>query len=461
MYPKIKKPTAITATSHLYAPAGHSSLTSALVLALLMMIAIMLIMVGATLRTYQLQQKAAEKHLLSQVQLLQHLPKHKINEINSLKAILKQTDTIAFVPQTPLPTGLNQWLETPKLLPQSRLYELGWQSQGFKNAILAMKLPKQNHILIAISVPKRQLAKTFIYAGIYLSIVALLIMLIYSLMLQVRTLRRLRYISDTANEIVEGNTDKRIPINPKVSDEYSRLSQTLNTMLDKNAQLMQELRQVNNNIAHDLKSPLNRIRSRLEVSLLSSHSEADYQQALARSIEDIDHLLKTFQALLLMGNLDSKARNYQLKKISLSQLLDNLAELYEAVSEEKSQTFTATIAPNINAFANANLLAQAVSNVLDNAIKYTPTGGDIGFSLQQQATATALITITDNGMGIPADKRQSIFERFTRLDAARQLPGTGLGMSLVRSILHIHHATIQLHDNQPGLRVEIRLRCSQ
>ncbi len=220
---------------------------------------------------------------------------------------------------------------------------------------------------------------------------------------------------------------------------------------------MQELRQVNSNIAHDLKSPLNRMRSRMEVALMNSRNAEEYQQALANSIADVDTLLQTFQALLLMGNLQSNARNYELKTLSLSALASNLGELYTALADEKQHQLQIAIQPGIQVFANPSLLSQALSNLLDNAIKYTPAGGCIRFSVSR-TTNMALIVISDNGPGIPTGERENVFKPFTRLDAARQLPGTGLGMSLVHAILSIHQASIQLHDNQPGLRVEIRLR---
>ncbi len=419
----------------------------------------MLAMVSVNLQAYHLQQKTAEKHLLAYAQLIEQLvTTHPETTLPTLPKGIS-----VFTPKQPLSKHLLNKLNQPEAvvrLPQSTLAQLTGSIEKGNHVILVKKLSlRQPMTLVATTLPSRQMMRAFIHTGLFVSVAILGIMLFYGLLTRTHTLRRLQYISRTAEAIINGNSERRIPINPAIHDEYSRLSEMLNAVFDKNAQLMQELRQVNNNIAHDLKSPLNRMRSRMEVALLNSRQPEEYEQALTRSIADVDNLLKTFNALLLMGNLDAKARNFQLKPTSLTEIVDNLAELYELVAEEKQHVFEADIARDITVFANANLFAQAISNLLDNAIKYTPDGGHIEFSLQRQAD-TAMIIIADNGPGIPPEQRQAVFERFTRLDSARQLPGTGLGMSLVRAILQAHHASIQLHDNQSGLRVEIRLRCA-
>ncbi len=419
----------------------------------LMVICVMLALLSANVQIYQMQQQLLEKQLVLSTQWLQQHPR----TVSSYPT----NEVLTFQPVTPLPDSLLQRLQSPQpiLLSRATLQALGWQTNS-NSGVIAKMLPNASPLtLIAIPAPKKKLTHLFITTGLYLSLAILCILLSYTFLIHARTLRRLRYINRTAMAIVDGKLDKRIPINPAIQDEFSDLSATLNLMLDKINQLMQGLRQVNNNIAHDLKSPLSRMRSRMEVALLNSRTHEEYESALSHSIDDVDNLLKTFNALLLMGNLDSSARNYQLQDTSLSALFESLAELYEVVAEEKQHRFDSDIARNVHVFANANLLAQAISNLLDNAIKYTPEGGHIQLCLRQTASQ-AVMTISDNGHGIPKSARQTVFERFTRLDSARQLPGTGLGMSLVKSILNIHHASIQLYDNCPGLRVEIVLRCS-
>lgn len=449
---KMKKK--LTSSSKQTATAISTSLPFASILAtaVLMVIGIMLAMVVVALQSYHRQQHRAELQLLSHIQLIEQ----RISLGETIPERLPDGTTL-FTPARALPPSLVVQLknESPILLSGNTVIELGWQVFGLGTSVLVKRLNAEQ--LIVLPLPKRQITQQVMTVGLYLSLAVLAMMLIFSAWLHAKTQRRLQYISDTANAIVKGNLNKRIPINPAFYDEYSQLSQTLNAMLDKNAQLMQDLRQVNNNIAHDLKSPLNRMRSRMEAALIRSQDTDDYQQALAQSIGDVDALLKTFQSLLLMGSLDAKSQQYTLKPASLSALLEQLTELYQAVAEDANHHFSADIAADVIAPINAQLFAQAVSNLLDNAIKYTPTGGKMTLSLTSK-NHTALIVIADNGPGIPSEQRQAVFKRFIRLDDARQLPGTGLGMSLVRSILRIHNASIQLHDNQPGLRIEIRLR---
>lgn len=418
---------------------------------LLLVIIVWLGLAAAALLTYQDLRRDAQQRLSTELALLQRLPADAKWASGSGFFVLQDEQL--------LPVHLQKRLaEKVTTISASTTRQLGWQHQGITGEVLAMRLPNsQPPLIVATPIAKARLQRRFIVTGLLVTLVIVVLMCLFMLIINARVARRLAYIDETANAIMLGDLRKRIPINPAIQDEYSRLALTLNAMLDKNTQLMQQLRQVNNNIAHDLKSPLNRIRSRMEVALINSRDAETYQQALAESIEDVDALLQTFQALLLMGNLEANARNYQLERISLSDVSNKLSELYTAVAEEKAHTLQSNIAEDITVFANANLFSQALGNVLDNAIKYTPEGGNICFSVSQTA-ATAVIVISDNGPGVPASDRETIFTRFTRLDSARQLPGTGLGMSLVRAILDVHKATIQLHDNRPGLRVEIRLR---
>ncbi len=420
--------------------------------ALLLVICIWLGLTILALLHYQQLQHTAQQRLTAEIDAL---TRFSVMTATPMSA----SDNHVFRLDDDFPKPLRQRLSNGSaIISLSTARQLNWQKHGVHSEVLAAVVPDtQPPLIVAIPIAKQHLQKTFMSTGILLSLVIFVLMLLLGFALNARITRRLRYIGDTANAIMHGDLQKRIPINPAVHDEYSRLAMTLNAMLDKIAQLMQELRQVNSNIAHDLKSPLNRMRSRMEVALMNSRNAEEYQQALANSIADVDTLLQTFQALLLMGNLQSNARNYQLKTLSLSALAMNLGELYTALADEKQHQLQMAIQPDIRVFANPSLLSQALSNLLDNAIKYTPAGGCIRFSVSQTANM-ALIVISDNGSGIPTSERENVFKPFTRLDAARQLPGTGLGMSLVHAILSIHQASIQLHDNQPGLRVEIRLR---
>lgn len=273
------------------------------------------------------------------------------------------------------------------------------------------------------------------------------------------------FISDTANELLSGDLSKRIPIadnQKRTPDEVSEVSITLNLMLDKIETLMNEVKQISNNIAHDLKSPINRIRNRMEVGLLQSRSAEDYQDILSQSIEDLDELLKTFNALLLIANIDGKKRSYELEPFDLSLLLDDMVELYQTVAEEDSdKRYQIKLNNSANNFirGNKNLIAQILSNLIENAVKYSQRKDTkIHISLQAD-NEFAHIIIEDNGPGLDAKYYDKIFEPFVRVDSSRTLPGTGLGLSLVKSIVQLHNGWVNLDKSTlGGLKVILKFR---
>ncbi len=415
----------------------------------LMIICLMPILAGLYFELYRNTEKSARLRLQAE----QSFFSRQTQNVATIDSLFHDTRVIA-LHDAPPAIWQQQLTKTTIKLTDKIIAELDWSRYQLSDDTLVTLIPDTN-TLIAIPIQRKHATLILLQSLLYLSVVVLIVMFIFALVVSSRIMRRIDNIDYTAKEILAGDIKKRIPVFGY--DEFSRLSQTLNAMLEKMQTLMADLRQVNNNIAHDLKSPLNRLRSRIEVTLLNPRNNEEYRHVLAQSIEDIDDLLKTFNALLLMGNLDSNSRNYQLKPLALSQLLTDMGDLYSAIAEDKQQTLTLKIADDIQILANKNLFAQAIGNLLDNAIKYTPDNGSINLSAMQQAD-TAIIIIDDNGPGIPINQHKVVFERFSRLDKSRHLPGTGLGMALVRSIVKAHNATIKLADNHPGLRVEIRLR---
>lgn len=434
-------------------PQTSQSLKYTVIFSLLMIVGMMLVLAAIYLPLYRAVEQTTRNHLIAEVIRLNENPATQWHT-------QRQRDVWILSEEHIFPAKMILSLDQkPRPLSTAALGRLNatvLQNNPNQDMMATLLHRAEGRFIVAVPFDKQPFKKALLHALLYLSIVVALLMLMYGFFLSARAKRRLNLIDEAAQSIMNGDMQKRIPITA-THDEYAKLSLTLNAMLDKNAMLMRDLKQVNNNIAHDLKTPLNRLRSRLEVTLLKPRDIAEYQATLADSIEDVDHLVQTFNALLLMGNLESNSRNYQLKPTQLDELLDTITDLYTILAEEKSQTFSTAITAGISVSANAKLFSQAISNLIDNAIKYTPAGGKIHLSLQQHG-GMAVITLTDNGPGIPASKREVVFDRFTRLDESRHLPGTGLGMSLVRAILGMHHANIQLHDNQPGLRVEIRLR---
>lgn len=421
---------------------------------LLIVVSVMLAMAGLYFQSYRALEKEVNLRVNVERELLQQSP-HNL--------LLRKTlydDTILFNLSEPLPAEYQGRLkEAPTLLPRVVMEKLGWQQYGLhRDAVVALITPAEHPpVVVAIPLNHRAFVRLLVRSLLYLAILILILMMAYGFLIRRRILWRVGRIDETAQLIMQGDMAQRIPIAATQHDEFTHLSLTLNAMLEKIDTLMHDLRQVNNNIAHDLKSPLNRLRSRMEVALMNHRSQAEYEAALAQSIEDVDALLQTFNALLLMGNLDSNTRNYQLEPIDLSDLLQDLGELYSAIAEEKQHQLHIDIGKGIRVLANRNLLAQAIGNLLENAIKYTPQEGVIELKTTNSGNMV-LVTISDNGPGIPKGQTEAVFERFTRLDQSRNQPGTGLGLALVRSILDSHHASIRLCDNHPGLRVEVRIK---
>jgi signal transduction histidine kinase len=262
---------------------------------------------------------------------------------------------------------------------------------------------------------------------------------------------RVERITQTCRRIVRGDLSQRIP-GAGQSDELGRLSASVNDMLDQIERLMKGMREVSDNVAHDLRTPLNRLRVRLEAAL-NRATDAEERAQLEEAIADADALLATFSSLLRIARAEAQVRQ-TFAVVNLSDVAFETADLYEALAEDKGVEFQADIAPDILGWGDAHLLAQAFANVLDNAVKYTPAGGKVSLSLGRDGEGAAL-TVADSGPGIPPEYRDKVFERMYRLDSSRSTAGSGLGLSLVSAVAVSHDLKIELSDNDPGLIVRI------
>lgn len=275
-----------------------------------------------------------------------------------------------------------------------------------------------------------------------------------------RVLRRIDAMTGTTQRIMAGNLSERLPIG-RAGDELDRLAENLNAMLDRIEALMGGLKEVSDNIAHDLKTPLTRLRNRAEEALAQSGSEPDYRNALERTIEESDALIGTFNALLLIARAESGQARGDMTDFDATEVANGLQELYEPLAEDAGLTLTVQAEPAV-LHGNRELVSQALANLLENAIKYgkpsgpEQDGGEIRIECRGTPD-TVVLTVADRGPGIPEADRARAVERFVRLEASRTQPGSGLGLSLASAVATLHGGELRLSDNHPGLRATLVL----
>lgn len=269
-------------------------------------------------------------------------------------------------------------------------------------------------------------------------------------------LNRISAINKTSIEIMDGDLLQRLPIGSS-NDELNQLSVNLNNMLDRLNKLMTGMKDVSDNIAHDLRTPLNKIRTNLEVTLMSNPTSENYRNSIQEVIYDIDIVINTFNSLLVISRVESGSLLLEKEKVDINKLLENVIDLWEPLAEEKNINLINQSDDNIYIEGNKNLLSQAVSNLIDNAIKYGPQGNKINIGAKFE-NENVILWVSDNGPGIPSKDKERVLERFARLDVSRNTQGTGLGLSLVTSSIRFHKGTIQLLDSKPnGLIVKLEI----
>jgi signal transduction histidine kinase len=313
-------------------------------------------------------------------------------------------------------------------------------------------LPGGQHLLVGREITDLEAIRRLILDALGWGIlVTLVAALVIGLLMGAKVLRRLEAINQTSREIIQGDLSQRVPTDGS-GDDYDQLATNLNQMLDRIEALMESVRQVSDNIAHDLRTPLSRLRTRLE-EIRSGHPDIPTND-IEKAIGDADDLLVIFNALLRIARIESGSTQPEFTRLDMHGLLQDIVELYEPLAMEKQQQIILETQAGSPVDGDRDLLFQAFSNLVDNAIKYTPIGGTITLAAAHEAGACR-IQVTDSGPGIPLEMRDKVFQRFYRCDHSRSTRGSGLGLSLVRAIIDIHHARIELADNQPGLRVTV------
>lgn len=269
-----------------------------------------------------------------------------------------------------------------------------------------------------------------------------------------RALKRIDRVSEASRRIMGGDLSGRLPVSG-AGDEFDRLSQNLNTMLDRIAALNEGLRQVSDNIAHDLKTPLTRMRNRAEAALSGKPKTAEYRAALERTIAESEQLIRTFNAILMISRLEAGYSAEAATTVDLKAIVEDVVELYEPAAEEAGITLESDVREPASVEGNRELIGQALSNVVDNAIKYSARSVEaprVTVTLEI-AGGEAHLTTADNGPGVPEEDRQRVTERFVRLEDSRTQPGSGLGLSLVNAVMKYHGGRLELANGQPGLAV--------
>jgi signal transduction histidine kinase len=278
-------------------------------------------------------------------------------------------------------------------------------------------------------------------------------------------LRRIDAVTVASRQIMSGDLTRRIPLDGS-GDEIDRLSANLNAMLARIEELMRALREVSDNIAHDLKTPLTRLRNRAEAALREPAGDSAHRDALAKTMEEADDLIKTFNSLLLIARLEGGAVAESMDQADLATIVADVADLYEPVAEEAGLALKLNAPANLIATVNGALVSQAVANLVDNAIKYSAADASAVPPATSAATVeirleargdTAMISVADRGPGVAPEDRERALQRFVRLEKSRSRPGAGLGLSLVAAVARLHGGSVRLEDNAPGLRAVLIL----
>ncbi|MBB5046567.1 hypothetical protein HNR60_001315 [Rhodopseudomonas rhenobacensis] len=283
-----------------------------------------------------------------------------------------------------------------------------------------------------------------------------------------RVLRRIDAMTGTTQRIMAGDLSGRLPVG-RSGDELDRLAENLNAMLERIEALMMGLKEVSDNIAHDLKTPLTRLRNRAEEALAKSHNEAEYRAALERTIEESDGLIRTFNALLMIARAESGQARGDMADFDAAEIAKGIHELYEPLAEDNGLTLKVDAAP-APLHGNRELISRALANLVENAIKYgrpppepqplgadtVPPSGEIVIEARRDGDQV-LLGVTDRGPGIPESDRKHAVQRFVRLEASRTQPGSGLGLSLASAVATLHGGELRLGDADPGLRATLAI----
>ena len=337
------------------------------------------------------------------------------------------------------------------------LYEWDFERETRPARALTARLPGDLKLLVGRDVGDRDRVRRLILDALGWALAFTVVLALgIGVLISSRVTDRLEQLNTTARQIMEGDLGRRAPTDGS-GDDFDQLAMNLNRMLDRIQSLMTTVQEISNNVAHDLRKPLTRLRHRLEEAQSAAPDLA--MPALQQATLEAEELMSTFNSLLRISRIESRSRRSAFVDVDIGALLADVCELYEPTAEESDQHLVVRADPGIVVRGDRDLLFQAVANLVDNAIKYTPAGGEIHLRVVSDS-GRARVTVSDTGPGIPAALRDKVFQRFFRVDDSRSTPGNGLGLSLVRAVAELHEAELRLADNSPGLRVELDLERS-
>ncbi len=351
--------------------------------------------------------------------------------------------------------NLNQWpakVETPGVFYELQVVRAGTRSLA---DVRRYDLPGGFHLLVGRDVRGRVELRRLLTNALFSSLLVIAVLGAVGAVVIRNVFRRMvAEVSATAEAIAGGDLTPRVRRSGR-GDEFDRMAESINTMLERIARLMDGVRQVSNAIAHDLRTPITRARARLEDAVLHARSEGELRAGVERAVSDLDNVTAVFHALMRIAEIEVGARRSAFAEIDLGPLLADLAELYSAVAEEHGGLRLRLEVPDTLAIlGDRDLLQQAVANLLDNAIKFSPDGGQITLAASRVDRQVRL-SVADQGAGIPEADRPRATERFFRGEAARSTPGSGLGLALVQAVALLHEGSLLLEDAHPGLRATL------
>ncbi len=325
--------------------------------------------------------------------------------------------------------------------------------------VMVVSLPGGARLLVGDDTgPIEDLDEAILVAFGWGLVLTIVLAVLGGLVLSFRFLRRIDAMARAAEAIMAGDMSQRVP-ERGTDDDLDRLARTLNRMLDRIGELVDGVRRVSNDVAHQLRTPLARLRQRLEAARTSARSVAEYQAAVEGSIAETDAVLETFAALLRIAQIEAGTRRAAFARVDLAEVASSVVEAFAPSAEDEGRELVSATAP-APIQGDRELLTQMLANLVENGIRHTPVGTRIEVAVRS-APGTASLVVADDGSGVPAEERDRLLRRFHRLERSRNIEGSGLGLSLVVAVADLHGARMRLEDNHPGLRVTLEFGAAE